>query len=77
MYEVFAFLAYSKECQFSDTREKKQKRRKVVVKKRSVPRTPEINQIVYRAACKTLIDSERRKNTQTSNDVGARQLARF
>ena len=29
------------------------------------------------AACKTLIDSERRKNTQTSNDVRARQLARF
>ena len=30
-----------------------------------------------RAACKILIDSERRKNTQTSNDVRARQLARF
>ena len=30
----------------------------------------------YRAACKTLIDSERRKNTQASNDVRARQLAR-
>ena len=30
-----------------------------------------------RAACKTLIDSERRKNTQASSDVGARQLARF
>ena len=30
-----------------------------------------------RAACKTLIDSERRKNTQASNDVGARQLVRF
>ena len=29
------------------------------------------------AACKTLIDSERRKNTQASSDVGARQLARF
>ena len=29
------------------------------------------------AACKTLIDSERRKNTQTSNDVRARQLVRF
>ena len=29
------------------------------------------------AACKTLIDSERRKNTQASNDVRARQLARF
>ena len=26
---------------------------------------------------KTLIDSERRKNTQASNDVRARQLARF
>ena len=33
--------------------------------------------IAYRAACKTLIDSERRKNTQASSDVGARQLARF
>ena len=32
---------------------------------------------IERAACKTLIDSERRKNTQASNDVGARQLARF
>ena len=31
----------------------------------------------YGAACKTLIDSERRKNTQASSDVGARQLARF
>ena len=31
----------------------------------------------FRAACKTLIDSERRKNTQASSDVGARQLARF
>ena len=31
----------------------------------------------FGAACKTLIDSERRKNTQTSNDVRARQLARF
>ena len=30
-----------------------------------------------RAACKTLIGSERRKNTQTSNDVRARQLVRF
>ena len=30
-----------------------------------------------RAACKILIDSERRKNTQASNDVRARQLARF
>ena len=30
-----------------------------------------------RAACKTLIGSERRKNTQTSSDFGARQLARF
>ena len=30
-----------------------------------------------RAACKILIDSERRKNTQASSDVGARQLARF
>ena len=30
-----------------------------------------------RAACKTLIDSERRKNTQASNDVRARQLVRF
>ena len=30
-----------------------------------------------RAACKTLIGSERRKNTQTGNDVRARQLARF
>ena len=29
------------------------------------------------AACKTLIDSERRKNTQASNDVRARQLVRF
>ena len=33
--------------------------------------------LVKRAACKTLIDSERRKNTQASSDVGARQLARF
>ena len=33
--------------------------------------------IHLRAACKTLIDSERRKNTQASNDVRARQLARF
>ena len=32
---------------------------------------------VHGAACKTLIDSERRKNTQASSDVGARQLARF
>ncbi len=31
----------------------------------------------YRAACKILIDSERRKNTQASNDVRARQLVRF
>ena len=30
-----------------------------------------------RAACKILIDSERRKNTQASNDVRARQLVRF
>ena len=30
-----------------------------------------------RAACKTLIDSERRKNTQASNDIHARQLVRF
>ena len=30
-----------------------------------------------RAAGKILIDSERRKNTQASNDVRARQLARF
>ena len=29
------------------------------------------------AACKILIDSERRKNTQASNDVRARQLVRF
>ena len=29
------------------------------------------------AACKTLIDSERRKNTRASNDVRARQLVRF
>ena len=29
------------------------------------------------AACKILIDSERRKNTQASSDVGARQLVRF
>ena len=29
------------------------------------------------AACKTLMDSERRKNSQASSDVGARQLARF
>ena len=28
------------------------------------------------AACK-ILDSERRKNTQASSDVGARQLARF
>ena len=32
---------------------------------------------INRAACKTLIDSERRKNTQASSDVGARQLVRF
>ena len=31
----------------------------------------------YRAAWKILIDSERRKNTQASNDVRAWQLARF
>ena len=36
-----------------------------------------IDIVVSRAACKILIDSERRKNTQASNDVGARQLARF
>ena len=30
-----------------------------------------------RAACKTLMDSERRKNTRASNDVRARQLVRF
>ena len=30
-----------------------------------------------RAAWITLIDLERRKNTRASNDVGARQLARF
>ena len=29
------------------------------------------------AACKTLIDSERRKNTQASSDFRARQLVRF
>ena len=34
-------------------------------------------EIKLRAACKTLIDSERRKNTQASNDVRARQLVRF
>ena len=33
--------------------------------------------VIIGAACKTLIDSERRKNTQASSDVGARQLARF
>ena len=33
--------------------------------------------INYGAACKILIDSERRKNTQASNDVRARQLVRF
>ena len=33
--------------------------------------------IFCRAACKTLRDSERRKNTQASNDVRARQLVRF
>ena len=32
---------------------------------------------LIRAACKILIDSERRKNTQASSDVGARQLVRF
>ena len=39
----------------------------------------ELNDIMaqYRAACKILIDSERRKNTQASNDVRARQLVRF
>ena len=31
----------------------------------------------FRAACKILIDWERRKNTQASNDVRARQLVRF
>ena len=31
----------------------------------------------FRAACKILIDSERRKNTQASSDIGARQLVRF
>ena len=30
-----------------------------------------------RAACKILIDSERRRNTRASNDVRARQLVRF
>ena len=35
------------------------------------------NSFDTRAACKTLIDSERRKNTQASSDVGARQLVRF
>ena len=30
-----------------------------------------------RAACKILIDSERRRNTQAGNDVRARQLVRF
>ena len=33
--------------------------------------------IAYRAACKILIDSERRKNTQASNDVGARHWRDF
>ena len=33
--------------------------------------------LLLRAACKTLIGSERRKNTQTGNDVRAWQLARF
>ena len=33
--------------------------------------------LVEGAACKTLIDSERRKNTQASSDVRARQLVRF
>ena len=33
--------------------------------------------LMDRAACKILIDSERRKNTQASNDVRARQLVRF
>ena len=36
-----------------------------------------IEKSIKRAACKTLIDSERRKNTRASNDVRARQLARF
>ena len=39
--------------------------------------TVDIHVTLSRAACKTLIDSERRKNTQASSDVGARQLARF
>ena len=42
-----------------------------------VTETFELWREVYGAACKTLIDSERRKNTQASSDVGARQLARF
>ena len=36
-----------------------------------------IGKLTKRAACKTLMDSERRKNTQASNDVRARQLVRF
>ena len=36
-----------------------------------------LRELSGRAACKTLIDSERRKNTQASNDVRARQLVRF
>ena len=36
-----------------------------------------LSEAAHRAACKTLIDSERRKNTQASNDVRARQLVRF
>ena len=37
----------------------------------------QLPKVIEGAACKTLIDSERRKNTQASSDVGARQLARF
>ena len=40
-------------------------------------RLAKIREMVDGAACKTLIDSERRKNTQASNDVRARQLVRF
>ena len=39
--------------------------------------SPAANCVHDGAACKTLIDSERRKNAQASNDVRARQLARF
>ena len=46
---------------------------------RALPTSPQAQQQQKedRAACKTLIDSERRKNTQASNDVRARQLVRF